>query len=169
MTSWRPNGDLDDLYRREYRSVVALAYGLSGSRSAAEELAQEAFLEAHRAWDRVGAYDDPGAWVRRVVANRSVSRVRRSVAEVRAITRIAGRRELPAELPESDAEFWRAVRRLPDRQAQVIALRYLEDRSIADIGDVLGISPDTVKVHLHRGRKALADALGAQVDEEDEQ
>jgi len=169
MTSWRPNGDLDDLYRREYRSVVALAYGLSGSRSAAEELAQEAFLEAHRAWDRIGAYDDPGAWVRRVVANRSVSRVRRSVAEVRALTRIAGRRELPAELPENDAEFWRAVRRLPDRQAQVIALHYLEDRSIADIADVLGISPDTVKVHLHRGRKALADALGARVDEEDEQ
>jgi len=36
-------GDLDDLYRREYCSVGALDYGLSGSRSAAEELAQEAF------------------------------------------------------------------------------------------------------------------------------
>lgn len=168
MTSWRPGGDLDDLYRREYRSVVALAYGLSGSRSAAEELAQEAFLEAHRAWDRIGGYDDPGAWVRRVVANRSVSRVRRSVAELRAITRIAGRRALPAELPESDAEFWRAVRRLPDRQAQVVALHYLEDRPIADIAAVLGVSPETVKVHLHRGRKALAEALAARADEEDD-
>ena len=167
MTTWRPNGDLDGLYRREYGSVVALAYGLSGSRSAAEELAQEAFLEAHRAWDRIGGYDDPGAWVRRVVANRSVSRVRRRVAEARAITRIAGRRELPTELPEGDAEFWRAVRRLPVRQAQVIALHYLEDRSIADIAGVLGISPDTVKVHLHRGRRALADALGARIDEEE--
>jgi RNA polymerase sigma-70 factor (ECF subfamily) len=169
MTSWRPGGDLDDLYRREYRSVVALAYGLSGSRSAAEELTQDAFLEAHRAWDRIGSYDDPGAWVRRVVANRSVSRVRRSVAEMRAITRIAARRELPTELPESDAEFWRAVRRLPDRQAQVVALHYLEDRSISDIAGVLEISPDTVKVHLHRGRRALADALGARVDEEGDQ
>jgi RNA polymerase sigma-70 factor (ECF subfamily) len=167
MTSWR-HGDLDDLYRREYRSVVALAYGLSGSRGAAEELAQDAFLEAHRAWDRVGAYDDPGAWVRRVVVNRSVSRVRRRVAEARAITRVAGRRELPAELPESAAEFWRAVRRLPDRQAQVIALHYLEDRSVADIAQVLDISPDTVKVHLHRGRRTLAQALGAPVDQEDE-
>lgn len=169
MTTWRPHGDLDALYRQEYRSVVALAYGLSGSRSAAEELAQEAFLEAHRAWDRIGGYDDPGAWVRRVVANRAVSGVRRRVAEVRAIARIAARRDLPMELPEGDAEFWRAVRRLPDRQAQVIALHYLEDRSIADIADVLGISPDTVKVHLHRGRRALADALGARLDEEDDQ
>lgn len=167
MTSWRL-GDLDDLYRREYHSVVALAYGLSGSRGAAEELAQEAFLEAHRAWDRISAYDDPGAWVRRVVVNRSVSRVRRRVAEAKAIARVAGRRELPAELPESAAEFWRAVRKLPDRQAQVIALHYLEDRSIADIADVLEISPDTVKVHLHRGRRTLAEALGARVDQEDD-
>jgi len=46
--------------------VVALVYGLSGSRSAGEELAQEAFLAASRRWDEVSAYDDPGAWVRRV-------------------------------------------------------------------------------------------------------
>jgi RNA polymerase sigma-70 factor (ECF subfamily) len=169
MTIWRPDGGLDELYRREYRAVVALAYGLSGSRGAAEELAQDAFLEAHRAWDRIGGYDDPGAWVRRVVVNRSVSRVRRRVAEARALTRIGARRELPAELPDGADEFWRAVRRLPGRQAQVIALHYLEDRPIAEIADVLGISPDTVKVHLHRGRRALAESLGTHAHEEDDQ
>lgn len=161
-------GDLDDLYRREYRSVVALAYGLSGSRSAAEELAQEAFLEAHRAWDRIAGYDDPGAWLRRVVANRSVSQVRRRVAEARALTRVMGRRELPALLAEPDAEFWKAVRRLPRRQAQAIALHYLDDLSVAEVATVLEISPDTVKVHLHRGRRALADALGLPTDTEDD-
>lgn len=161
-------GDLDDLYRREYRSVVALAYGLSGSRSAAEELAQEAFLEAHRAWDRIAGYDDPGAWLRRVVVNRSVSQVRRRVAEARALTRVMGRRELPAPLAEPDAEFWKAVRRLPRRQAQAIALHYLDDLSVAEVATVLEISPDTVKVHLHRGRRALADSLGLPTDTEDE-
>lgn len=160
-------GDLDDLYRREYRSVVALAYGLSGSRSGAEELAQEAFLEAHRAWDRISAYDDPAAWVRRVVANRSVSQVRRRVAEAKALTRVMGRRELPAVLPEPDAEFWRAVRRLPRRQAQAVALHYLDDLSVADVAAVLEISPDTVKVHLHRGRQALAASLGLATDDEE--
>jgi RNA polymerase sigma-70 factor (ECF subfamily) len=152
--------DLDGLYRRDLRAVVALAYALSGSRSAAEELAQEAFLEAHRAWDRISEYDDPGAWVRRVVANRAVSRVRRRVAEARAMARLAGRRELPAELAPADEEFWRAVRALSERQAQIVALHYLEDRSVADIGVLLDISPQTVKVHLHRGRQALARALG---------
>jgi RNA polymerase sigma-70 factor, ECF subfamily len=169
MISPGPRPDLDELYRSEYRSVVGLAYALSGSRGAAEELAQEAFLEAHRAWDRISGYDDPAAWVRRVVANRAVSQVRRRVVEARALARFAGRRSLPAELVGEDAEFWQHVRRLPARQAQAVALHYLEDRSVAEIAEVLGISPDTVKVHLHRGRHALAASLRCEVtDEEDD-
>ena len=56
----------EELYRRDFTAVVGLVYALSGSRHAAEELAQDAFLAAHRAWGRIGGYDDPGAWVRRV-------------------------------------------------------------------------------------------------------
>jgi RNA polymerase sigma-70 factor, ECF subfamily len=158
------------LYRSDFNAVIGLAYGLSGSRSAAEELAQEAFLAAHRRWDTVGAYDDPGAWVRRVVVNRSVSLVRRRLAEARALTRLSNqRRALPVEMaPESEA-FWAHVRALPRRQAQAVALHYLDDRPVADIATILGCSEATVKVHLHRGRKALAERLGAHVDEEEDQ
>jgi predicted RNA polymerase sigma factor len=46
---------------------------------------------AHRQWGRIGGYDDPGAWVRRVAANLAVSRVRRRLAEARALVRLAGR------------------------------------------------------------------------------
>ena len=66
----------EDFYAREYLGVVGLAYALSGSRWGAEDLAQEAFIAAHRDWDRIGLYDKPGAWVRRVVANLSVSSFR---------------------------------------------------------------------------------------------
>ena len=48
---------------KDYQAVVGLAYALSGSRWLAEDLAQEAFLAAHRNWPRVSAYDQPGAWV----------------------------------------------------------------------------------------------------------
>ena len=89
----------DQLYRSDYRRLVALAYGLSGSRTAAEELAQEAFLAAHRRWDEIGAYDDPSAWLRRVVVNRSVSLLRRRVAEGLALARLGARRELPPPYP----------------------------------------------------------------------
>ena len=55
-------------FLREYRGVE-LAYALSGNRAGAEDIAQEAFLRAHRDWQRVGRYRYPGAWVRRVAAN----------------------------------------------------------------------------------------------------
>jgi RNA polymerase sigma-70 factor (ECF subfamily) len=157
----------EDLYRRDRRAVVALAYALSGSRSGAEELAQEAFLAAFKAWDRIGAYEDPGAWVRRVVVNRSVSGVRRRVAEVRALARLANRPAPPGELATADAEFWRAVRALPHRQAQVVALHYVEDRSVADIAGILECAEGTVKSHLFRARHALATSLGLAVTDEE--
>ena len=72
------------------------------------------------------------------------------------------RQEPLAPLDEVDTEFWDHVRRLPRRQAQAIALHYLEDRSVADVADILGCSVATAKVHLHRGRHALAERLGEQ-------
>jgi DNA-directed RNA polymerase specialized sigma24 family protein len=74
----------EDVYLREFASVFGLAYALTGSRWAAEDIAQDAFVVAHRQWGRVGGYDDPGAWVRRVAANLAVSGVGRRLAEARA-------------------------------------------------------------------------------------
>lgn len=151
----------DVFYQREYRAVVGLAYALSGSRLAAEDLAQEAFMTAHQHWERVGMYESPGAWVRRVVSNRSVSLFRRKAAETRALARVALDRQLPLpELESSDDEFWQAVRSLPKRQAQAIALHYLEDRPVVEVAAILGCTESTAKVHLHKGRKNLADRLG---------
>lgn len=78
----------DSFYQREVTAVVGLAFVLSGSRSGAEDLAQEGFLAAYRQWDRISSLDDPGAWVRRVVSNRSVSAFRRRTAEMKALLRL---------------------------------------------------------------------------------
>jgi RNA polymerase sigma-70 factor (ECF subfamily) len=151
----------DLFYRKEYPAVVGLIYALSGSRWAAEDLAQEAFLRAYRDWDRVRGYAAPGAWVRRVAVNLAMSRFRRIGAEGRALSRLVSRSAHPFEVAASEHDdFWRAVRRLPKRQAQVVALFYLEDRGISDIAQVLGITPDAVKASLHEGRRSLARRLG---------
>jgi RNA polymerase sigma-70 factor (sigma-E family) len=153
--------EFDTFYQREYAGMVALAYALSGSRHAAEDLAQDGFLAAHRRWDEISGYDQPLAWVRRVVANMSAKLIRRRAAEARALVRFAGRRQTPvAELDEQDAEYWRAVRSLPLRQAQVVALHYLFDLSVVDVAATLGIAEGTVKAHLHKARAALANKLG---------
>ncbi len=78
----------DVFYRRELRPVVGLAYVLTGRRSAAEDLAQEAFVAAYRRWRDIGGYDDPGAWVRAVAMNHARSRVRRRATEARALVRL---------------------------------------------------------------------------------
>jgi RNA polymerase sigma-70 factor (ECF subfamily) len=156
----------DEFFMREYARVLAVATALTGSRWAAEDLTQEAFLVAHADWDRLSRYDHPGAWVRRVVANKAVSTFRRRQAEARAFTRwwLLDRGEVP-DLTRTDADFWRAVRSLSRRQAQVIVLYYLEDLSVDDIADVLDVAPGTVKRHLHRGREALARAIEVMPEE----
>jgi RNA polymerase sigma-70 factor (ECF subfamily) len=151
----------EEVYLRELPRVFALAYALSGSRWAAEDIAQDAFLVAHQQWGRVGGYDDPGAWVRRVAANLAVSAVRRRLAEARALVRLAGRREPPyPDLPAEDGEFWRAVRQLPRRQAQVVALVALEDLSTAEVASTLGCSQRTAQAHLQKARATLTVRLG---------
>jgi RNA polymerase sigma factor (sigma-70 family) len=154
----------ETFYVTEYRAVVGLAYALSGNAAVAEDLAQDAFLAAHRNWHRIAGFEQPGAWVRRVVANLSVSAFRRRVAEAKAIVRLGAREPLP-ELGADDLEFWRAVRSLPRRQAQVIALHYVDDRPIAEIAVVLQMATGTVKKHLFDGRRTLAHRLRLEEDD----
>lgn len=156
----------EEFYRREYAAVVRLTFVLVGRSDVAEDLAQEAFLAAQKRWDQIAAYDDPGSWVRRVVANRRVSGIRKVNAELRALARLRSRPLEAVELPEPHAELWEAVRSLPRRQAQVLALTYLEDRKAASVALLLGCSEETVRTHLLRGRKSLARKLDVAVEEE---
>ena len=145
----------DAFFRREMPGLVAFARVLSGSASA-DDIAQEAMLAAYRQWDDVSRLDVPGAWVRRVCANRSVSTFRRRAVEARALLRLGSRREATPPLAEEHEAFWSQVRQLSRRQAQVVALHYMDDLGVAEIAATLGCAEGTVKVHLYRGRAALA-------------
>ncbi len=152
--------DFDDFYAREYGRIVALAYALTGDHGAAEDAAQDAFLAAHQAWGRVGGYDVPGAWVRRVVLNRSRSRFRRRGRESSALARFAASEPTTVEAFSDESEtFWAAVRELPPRLAHCVVLHYVDDLDAAAIGAVLGIAPATARAHLHRARTRLARTL----------
>ena len=155
----------EEFYEREYPNMLKLAYALSGNRWAAEEIAQDGFLSAHRHWKKIGSYKSPGGWVRRVVSNLAVSFLRRRVVETRALVKLAAHRLDPiATLPERDEEVWRAVRSLPRRQAQAVALHYMLDLSLSEIATTLECSENTVKVHLHNARNTLAERLGTQAE-----
>ncbi len=148
--------DFDAFYTTHYPGVVRLAYSLCGSMTIAEELAQEAFATAHGKWRRIAAFDRPDLWVRRVVINRSLSYRRRQRSERHALERVSQRPVEAVEPTLSDEELWTALRSLSRRQAEVLALVYMEDQSIADVAAILRLGEETVRTHLKRGRRELA-------------
>lgn len=153
-------GSFAEFYRREWHDVAGLAFVLTGNRWVAEELAQEGFAAACARWDRVGGMDKPGAWVRRVVVNKSVSRLRRRGVERRALARMESSGGSQGHgVDDRSAEVWAAVRLLPKRQGQVIALVYFDGMTISEAGQVIGCSRETARTHLKRGKRALAARL----------
>lgn len=154
----------EQFYACEYRSCAALAYSLCGNLGLAEEIAQDAMTTAYREWDRIRQMELPGSWVRRTTANMATSAVRRRAAEARAVLRMSSRRQVDAVLPESDEDFWRAVRRLPRRQAQATALRYGLGCTVPEVAQILGCAEGTVKASLHAARTAVSRQLAVEAD-----
>lgn len=154
-------GPFEVFYRREYSHIVAMARAVSPDRSAAEDLAQESFAVAHRHWDRISHYEDPRAWVRRVMINRATSMRRRMGAESRAL-RKAGHdptRGVADDISTDTGEVWDHVRQLPRRQQQAVVLHYVGQLSTNEIANVMGCSTGAVKSHLHRARETLRGRL----------
>jgi len=145
------SSELTSLYRRQHEAMVRLARLLTGSNAVAEEVVQEAFLRMHQLRDQPL---NPDGYLRTTVANLSRSHLRRLRLERRAPQ---GERVIFDD-PEID-ETWEVVCRLPFRQRAVLALRYYDDLSEADIARVLGCRPGTVKSNLHRGLARLRKEL----------
>lgn len=152
----------DAFFTAEYPKLVALLTAISGHRTVAEDLAQEAMVRAHQRWDRISRYDIPAAWLRRVALNLATNNRARRQAEKRALARIAGERptwEVELGIDDGGDEFWGIVRSLPQRQSAAVILYYLEDRPVAEVASILGCAEGTAKAHLHKGRTNLAKLL----------
>jgi RNA polymerase sigma factor (sigma-70 family) len=159
-----------------------VAFRLVGDRSEAEDLAQEALARAYGRWRTVRGHDE--AWVARVTTNLAIGRWRRRrLAAERGATAgdaallargdglRGGRPGGPPEARVDRVDLVRALRALPRRQREVVALRYLADRPEAEVADLLGCSAGAVKQHAHRGLAALRARLapGAGGDDDDEE
>jgi len=148
-----------DFYRQRYARSVRLAVVLTGSAAVAEDVVQDVMIDAHRRWQRVSAYDDPGAWLRRAIVNRAISRHRRVAVAAKGFLRLKADARLSIDLVDSDWELWKRVRSLPARQAQMIALVYVEGLTLEGAAAVLGIATPTAKSHLARAKQRLETEL----------
>ena len=152
------------VFNEHHRRAVRLAWLLTGDPHQAEDVVAEAMTKVYVQW-RKGGVDDVGAYLRRAVANQANSRLRRRYLERREASRRTGDdrgvRLVDDEAADRDA-VWQAIQQLPDRQRQVVVLRYYEDLSEAATADVLGISTGTVKSSLSRGLSKLEELLADQ-------
>lgn len=155
---------LADLHREHYRSLVRLAYLLLGNQALAEEVVQDAFVKLQLRWGGLRHVDKAPAYLRSVVLNGARSALRHR----KVVDRYDARRTAePASVsPESAAmaafdhdQIVAAMRRLPDRQREALALRYYLDLSEADMARAMDVSPGSVKTHVHRGLAGLARLL----------
>jgi DNA-directed RNA polymerase specialized sigma24 family protein len=84
-----PHDDFAEFYEASYRRMVALVAAMTGDRSQAEDIAQEAFARALTRWPQVARYDLPEAWVRRVAIRLTVDAGRRMRRAVRLSAQLA--------------------------------------------------------------------------------
>lgn len=134
-----------------------------GDRDLAEDLVAEAFTRAWRSWRTVRLHPARRAWIVRTALNAHVSWWRRRRRET-ALASHDGMAATPH--PALDSSLVAALRRLPGRQREVIALRVLLDLDTATTAETLGMPSGTVASHLHRGLAALRRELPSLDDQE---
>ena len=150
--------DFDDFYKANYPGMVALVSAVLGDRAEAEDVVQEAFARAFARWRRIGGYDLPEAWLRKVALRIAVDSGRRVRRALLLAARLSAQRQPHA--PGADegigsAEIGGALRRLPLRQRQALVLHYVADLSVDQIAGECDVPVGTVKARLAAGRRRL--------------
>jgi RNA polymerase sigma-70 factor (sigma-E family) len=140
----------DQLYRERYAGFVRLAYLMVGDNAVAEELVQDAFARAHLRWARI---EHPVAYVHTAVLNGARNELRRRARRRRPDPRPE------AHTDEATVEVLDALSVLSPRQRAAVVLRFYEGRTEAEIADLLGVRPGTVKSLLHRAMHHLREVI----------
>ena len=159
---------LDALFDTHHRRLSQLARRLSGTADDARDLVQETFLRALQARQSipVGSSSEE-AWLVRVLVNVCRDRWRRRRATKRQVDAHgalmhAVEQGNPESAVVARSVVWCALGTLPPRRRAVLVMHELEGADIAAIARTLGVSAVTIRWHLSRGRRQLAQAIRAQ-------
>ena len=157
-------GEFAEFYAAAWGDCLRIIMISVADRPLAEDLVADAFTRAWESWQKVRELAEPRAWVIRTAMNARVSwwrRHRREVALDSQDTTAATSQGLGL-----DSFLVAALRRLPVRQREVIALRLLLDLDTSTTAEMLGISGSTVTTHLQRAIGALRRDIPALDDQE---
>jgi RNA polymerase sigma-70 factor, ECF subfamily len=152
------------LVRRYTRRAVAIAHRLLGHREDAEDLVQEAFLQALRRIDQIEPGRSFGPWFFCLLTNRGLNaRKARAVRRTEqlpedGVTTITSP-HAAAERAELRGRLREALDTLPERRRKIVELFEIEGFSSAEIAEIMGMTDGAVRWHMHQARRALRRAL----------
>ena len=154
---------VEGLFSRRWRSLYALALGLTGSGATAEDVVQDVFVSVQRRRPRFDGPAAASAYLHAAVTNRCRSVHRRAYVRRRYEATLPRREPTVADhasISGEHAEVLDAIRRLGRRQREVLVLHYWCDLPDAEVAAVLGIGAGTVRSTLSRAHARLAAMLG---------
>jgi RNA polymerase sigma factor (sigma-70 family) len=156
-----PGVEFDPFFRAMFPRAVTAAYRITSDRALAEDAALEALAKAHYRWSRIGSQPWRDLWVLRVAINEAIRRLPRSPEAVPE----KGSKDLADDVVLRQT-LVAALSKLPRRQCEVIAMRYLLGFSETEVAAALNISHGTVKTHLRRGMTGLRETVGRTLKED---
>ena len=148
---------MGELYAYHAPRAMRLAFLLTGSLAAAEDLVQDAFIRVVAKSPRLREEDAFGAYLRTTIVNLHTSLLRRRKVERRYLAAEAARPTVVHAAADIDlrAEMWSKLQALPARQRAALVLRYYEDLPGKQVAECLGCSHAAARTLISRGLDAL--------------
>ncbi|WP_442597559.1 RNA polymerase sigma factor SigW [Neobacillus sp. D3-1R] len=164
-------GEVVEIYKDK---VYHLCFRILGNRHEAEDIAQDAFIRAYINISSFNIEMKFSTWIYRIATNLCIDRIRKKKPDYYLDAEVAGTDGLTmysqissnSDMPEKELEsleleetIQREILKLPDKYRTVIVLKYIEELSLIEIGEILNLPIGTVKTRIHRGREALRKQL----------
>lgn len=157
-SSGKQAADLSALFRSHAAEIYGLVLGRCGDRAVAEEVLAQTFEAAARQLARSNDEVSAG-WLVTVARRRLVDHWRQQRRGVELASRLASRTNHAEPPPHADPELWAALSSLSPRQRAVLILRYVDDWSVAEVAEGLGMSLRAAESLLVRARSSLRSAI----------
>lgn len=132
----------------------------------AEEAAQDAFVKAYKNLNKFDGRSKFSTWFYRIVSNEALGRARKKRHDQVDISEAIGIGEVDRDNSEKATLVRNSVRKLNDKDSELLTLFYLSELSLEEIGNILDIEPNSAKVSIHRARKKLAAKMLEEIGDE---
>ena len=149
------------LYRLYYKSMYSVSLRIINDEGEAEDIMQEAFLKAFRKMDTYKGEVSFGAWLKKIVVNRSLDHLKKKKVQFEEVnTRTAQLPDDAEPYGEVDVENIKgAIRKLPDSYRTILSLHLIEGYDHDEISQILGISNAASRTQYSRAKSKLRELL----------